>query len=237
MKTLFRIVILFLFCLCSLHVLCQRLDFEFGVNYGGYNMEEVKEFQEGIKSNYAVDPETMSNFPAHIGFDGRIGYTIARFRIFVFGSFNSSGSRLSYQDYSGSFEYNQLAKFKQIGAGSEFRLNANPDSPWAPFVSMQTGIGKTDFNVNGRTEVAGQTLGEDNLDFVSSHLSINPSIGIRRKILDHFFVSSSVGYFIDIANPLQYKEDRDLNLLDDNYDAISVNWSGFRIALSLRVRF
>lgn len=214
----------------------QHLEVSAGITYGSFKMEEVISFQQEIVRQLPVSAQTMSDFPNHYGFESKFTYKLSQFSLGLFGSFISSGSRVSYNDYSGSFEYNQIAKLTQLGLSSEYFLSKNTGSDWQFSPSLQVGIGKTSFNINDQMIVGGSILLEDNLNFTSSHITINPGFNIRRTF-NKFFIKTNFGYLIDLPGFLEYSEDKRLNLINENKDPIGVDWSGFRISLSTGIRF
>src|SRR5689334_17014521 len=96
-----------LLCLTSGHVVAQRFQISGGLVNGSYAMAEVSAFQDEVLSQLPVQAKVMSDFPNYIGYEGKVYYRIKRFSAGLYSSFRSTGSRASYADYSGSYEYNQ----------------------------------------------------------------------------------------------------------------------------------
>jgi len=217
----------------ALTTTAQNVYTSFGVNYASFAMEDATEFQDELWRQLPVRSEKMSEFPNFFGYEGKVYLAFSKFQVGLFGAFNSTGSRLSYSDYSGSFEYNQTATMTQFGIGFEYALSSDIEKPWQPFVSVQVAKGWTNFTIDDMMVVGSQMLVEEKLEFESGHVTIQPGVGLRRTLFKKVFATGQAGYLIDIAEPLQYKEDNDLYLFDDNYNKVSADWSGFRLSLSV----
>lgn len=233
MKVKTAIVFIFLFSALTTVSMAQKFEISGSMIYGTYSMKDVSEFQQEIVDQLPVPAKVMSDFPAYIGWEGKTSYCFSRVSLGLYTSMHSTGSRVSYTDYSGSFEYNQLAKITQLGIGVEYFLSSR-ENDWQPFLSMQIGLGWTKFNLNDKLIVDGQLLYEDNIDFASNHITIQPSIGIRRNF-GKFFVATQAGYLLDDAKQLE--DDNGYTLLNGEGEPIGVDWSGVRLALTGGIKF
>lgn len=216
---------------------CQVTDLSFGANYGGFNMSEVRQLQNEIKSQISLPVKEISSFPSFVGYEGKVTVHFSRLRIGVIGGVNSTGSRLSYADYSGSLEYNQLAKITHIGFITEFKLKRDSSSTVQPYFSIQLEKGWTRFDIQEKIVVNGSSLVNENPVFRSRHTTIQPGFGIRKSLSYVLFISMYASYLIDSATFLEDLRDKDIKLLDQNFQPVSVNWSGFRIGITLGFNF
>jgi hypothetical protein len=227
--------ILLVTLLCALSAHAQKLGFSVNVNYGNYKMKEIRAFENEMIKSFPVKAKSMSSFPAFVGYEGKLFLSFEKFNVGVFGSFNSTGSRISYKDYSGRIDVDQLARLKAIGALVEYKIPVQSEV-WKPFLSLQMSIGKTTYDLDASVELDNETLTDESLVFESKHTLINPSFGLRRQVLKKCFVAATVGYLFDSAADLKYKRDNDLYLLNEDNDPVSLDWSGFRLGMSFGVR-
>ena len=214
--------------------IAQKVGIAFNVNYGNYNMNEIHQFQDELIESFPVKAKKMSSFPAFVGYDGRLFLAIKRMNVGIVGSFNSTGSRISYSDYSGSIAIDQLAKLKALGAFVEYTISDRSEK-WEPFVSLMMLRGKSSYTLDARMKV-GEEASDEQLDFESNHILLNPAFGIRRNVRS-FYASATVGYVLDSSEDLRYEKDHKLRLLNEDNEPVGLDWSGFRLGLSIGVKF
>lgn len=220
--------------------LAQQLNFSVGMDYGNFNMKDLKNLQTAVQQQFPVHAKETSSFPAYFGYHAKVYGSIWRFQFGVFGAYNSTGSRLSYQDYSGSIEYNQHAKLIQFGTGFDYFFSSNRDKPWQPFCSFQIAYGRTTLHIDEHVVVGDanpDNRADADLTFHSRHFTLQPAFGLRRAITKHLYAQAQAGYFIDAPGDLKYDEDKSLHLVDDHSNPLHANWSGFRLGLSAGVSF
>src|SRR5262245_60627018 len=80
----------------------------FGVSYCTFSMKDLKALNEEFATNDGVPAQIVQQFPPYMGLDALVGYGFGRHRTGIFWSYNSTGSRVTYQDYSGQVQYDQL---------------------------------------------------------------------------------------------------------------------------------
>lgn len=228
-KVTFVATLLFTYTLSSAQDQCIVA---LGMNYGSYSMSKAKIFQQEILMQTPFGEKTTSTFPSYFGFEGKLLFKVRRARLGAFASLNSTGSRASYSDYSGSFIYDQRAKVVLFGFASEIRLN-QPGLSWDPFFAAQLGFGKSTFTLSDQLIVGGKQILLENESFKSGHVTILPSFGVRKFFLKRFFVSGTLGYAVDLGSQLEQKDGDYLHLKSG--DLLTLDWSGVRIGLSTGV--
>lgn len=151
------------------------------------------------------------------------------------GGVNSSGSRLSLEDYSGSFEYNQTAKLVQLGAGLDYHLKR--EGKWIPSISFQLTRGWTNVLIDEKV-VANQVVFSDNqIKFKSSNVIVQPGVGIRRNLSEALFVAMDMGYALDMPSLLEDNSSASLKLFNNKNEPIGPDWSGYRVSLTFGLVF
>jgi hypothetical protein len=231
-----RLVIFLFLSSLPFFLLSQKIQIAVGSNYGSFSMKEVIAFQNEIFDQYPVRPKKISEFPSYFGYEGKAQYQISKFLLGFFGSFNSTGSRLSYQDYSGSFEYNQIAKLVQLGAIAEYRP-CQAHKVLNFFFSLQIAPGWTNFIINNKTIIGTAVLVDQKVEFVSQHIMIQPGVGVELSFGKNFVLKSNVGYLIDDAGLLEDSNNKSFKLFNKNNKPIGVDWSGLRVGLAGGFRF
>jgi hypothetical protein len=222
--------------LMSSYCCAQRFQFSLGGVYGSYAMNEVSSFQDEILIQLPVDAQVMSDFPNYIGYEGKFYYNFPRFSVGLYSSMHSTGSRISYVDYSGSVEYNQTARITQFGVASEYYLSEKRENPWQPFVSLQIGTGWTTFNIQNKIIVNDFTRSNQDIDFVTRNFTLQPSVGLKR-FFGKYFSEAQAGYLVDSSKALSYAEKHDFKLINNKGFPIGTDWSGFRLSLAVGIRF
>jgi len=209
----------------------QKIEFSGSMIYGAYSMKDVSAFQQEVYEQLPVPAKIISDFPNYFGWELKAMHRFPKLSFGVYTSFHSTGSRISYNDYSGSFEYDQRAKITQLGLCIDYFVLPR-ENKWQAFLSLQVGAGWTNFAIIDKLVVNGQTLNNRNLDFKSSHITLQPGLGIKRNI-GNFFISTQAAYLIDSASSL--KDNADLKLISNDGWPIGVDWSGLRLSIGLGV--
>ena len=120
MKKTFTFISLFL----VLNMFSQEGKIFFETNFNTFSQSSLKDFQQEFKVDlHPIPIKTVDDFPANIGFTA--GYEITESNIALFLSYNSTGGKLSYSDYSGSVKIEE--SLNAITFGGIYYIDLNKE--------------------------------------------------------------------------------------------------------------
>jgi hypothetical protein len=221
--------------LCCHNGFCQKVLVAFTTEYGSYAMGSLDGLQEELKKQLPVPSKNVSSFPSYWGYSGKFYYMLGRFQFGLTGGVNSTGGRTSYRDYSGSIQFDQLAKLTHFGVGCNLRLTQK-DKPWEFFVSAQTEGSQTKYALSSVLVLGDEMVEEETLDFKARGILFHPSLILSRTLVKRLFISAQAGFVLESSSQLLYTKDKDLYLLDKDNEPIAPNWSGYRLGVSVGVK-
>src|SRR5260221_2641381 len=209
----------------------------FGMNYGTFAMGDPKTFQNQAQSiSMPLHAKQVATFPAYWGYDGQLYFnTGQRFKIGIFGGFNSTAGRVSYSDYSGSASVDQQTQCYQVGLGSEYEL-ANIRNGWQFFFTMRAGAIITKYDYSSILTLGG-VPNQQVVKFKANSYLLSPGFAVNKKLDNSIFVSGEIRYLLDTEGKL--RDSNGFNLLihgtprNPGSRPVYTDWSGLRIGLMI----
>lgn len=219
------------------------LKFNFTPGYTSYNMVDLKGFQSAMASEYLFKPAFFDNFPGYWSMGGAAEYY---YDIGVGMSLNyfteATGSKSSYEDYSGEYYDKYKLKSNNLSFGLIF------DSKFVgidwkfikTYLQLNVGYKNTSLTRDeywrlGTEDTTTNGIYSANSGFVEPQLRI----GIPYKMFEFGF---SLGYHADLrgrfrtisVNKIEPKKEE---FLFDNKNLliISSEWSGIRLRANISV--
>lgn len=119
MKRLHLITCLLFFLCLIQHTQAQtkRWSFSVGVARAGYNMEKLSQEQLVLQAEIPFSTRIVQDYPAHYNLRAQAELLFNKKNsLGVFAESMSTGGRITYSDYSGSFYLDQLVSAVQFGA-------------------------------------------------------------------------------------------------------------------------
>jgi hypothetical protein len=120
-----NLLIIILFYALAQEVIAQHIKVTGGVGIGFYNLKEYRNLNDNTLAALPVQGQLISNFPGRIFPEAAIVYETPYknlAKIALNWSFHSTGSRVSYTDYSGSYLFDQTITFSNITTEFGYRL-------------------------------------------------------------------------------------------------------------------
>jgi len=227
--------------LLSLNLVSVAQDYSISVKaiYSSYRMDELKTFQDELHQD-ALDllelPFVISDdFPGHIGYEFDAGLYLPTFHLSFGLGYRNTGGRISYADFSGRFDTDNLLNVLEVRGGIGTRIDPQKK---AQFVfKLITGIAFTSHEVSTSLELIGQVPQNDLVKFTSQNIILGFNGQMRFKLFDQFFLSTPLGYELHIPGNLRLSTDKEAFLVNDDDDNVRANWSGFRVGLGLGIIF
>ncbi|CAD5298729.1 MULTISPECIES: hypothetical protein [unclassified Imperialibacter] len=200
--TIISVVYFFLF---TQEVRSQSVSLSFESTYGTYDMEDFKTAQNNIPFIFLgygrinLPYKIYSNFEPYYGYNGMLTLHLEKLEVSIENGANSTGSRLSYKDYSGTFESDQLVSNKYWGAGiSPFKMSLTDAFFIRP--RLVSGVSLSSYSMENFAELTNTNSYINQLIVVKSkQLFFEPqaSIGFTKY---RFIVSASVGYHLQVVS-------------------------------------
>ena len=179
-----------------------------------------------------IPVEATSDFPAYLSIEAAAGVAFGAVGVGVLGGYSSTGGRLAYADYSGSFVADRVAERSVLGLyGEAFPLDVGP---------ARLGAGLT--LRASRTTVSYQRqvqIGDEEVEAVTAQLRATP-LSVEPAALAEVAVFGPASVRVRLGWELSSSSDLDgTSLLPSEARAgdVSVGWSGLRASAGISLSF
>jgi len=220
--------LLFIFSVAIHWASAQNIRFEMGAGMGSFKMDDLKELNTTYLKLLPVKAKITDDFPVQPWYNVALIYQTASNVYFgLTGSYVSTGSRVSYKDYSGELIFDNVLTSCSPGiraglqfSGNKIRLSAEN--------TLSYSFSRLKMNEKILTT-------EEKRLFLSNSIQTEPGLRVSYR-LSVFELSVKAGYLIDFMgeNKLDGKSDQVL-YLNDSKNKIKNDWSGFRLGASLGI--
>lgn len=201
------------------------------INYNTFSHEKLKSFQqEFVLDIPEVDVRVNDNFPSYFGFTA--GYKINAINTSIFGSYTSTGGKISYSDFSGVIRLTQPVKGYTIGG--IYHLNILKNDPDNSFTLSLKGFATySTLDIQSFNE----TLGAVTQDEIGVH-SIDYGVGvgiIYEYPISVIILRASLGFDAVLGGKLTLDEDSDFFIEDNGGNAVRTGWTGLRTGIGIAI--
>jgi hypothetical protein len=211
-----------------------KLSIESGL--GSYSMTDLKDLNDYFSSNFIFDIKTVSNFPQYLFYRPAvlIGF-LERNSVGPVYTFQSTGSRISAQDYSGNYRFDM--KIHSNCPGIIYQYDVISKNNFAFSAQAEAGLNFSKLEATEILEVSDTAILNDSYVFESLNYHLLPRIsaGYQYK---QFAFSVSGGYLFQFGDEPLYTDNNKDHFLYNNgiKKTVKADWSGFRIGISLSYR-
>ncbi|MEQ8303501.1 MAG: hypothetical protein RIB47_08925 [Cyclobacteriaceae bacterium] len=194
----------------------------------------MKNHQAELKIQFPVDAKVITSFPVFWSYDFAITTDVSRWlRIGGVVGFTSTGGRMSYRDFSGAIESNQTVTSWSTAIQTAVLLNLNENLPF--FFVCKTGVTSGRYDLDIMVELNG-SKDSDNTAFRSVNLFLEPGIMVSKRFAQRLSANLTAGYNVNVDKGKQrLVSNSDLYLLDNSGEAVTLDWSGFRISFGVSI--
>lgn len=209
----------------------QRFKIDVGYGLATYLMNDLKDMNNNIIKNLPVKAQITDDFPLTPFYYAGVNINItSHFYLGVNCSFNTTGSRISYKDFSGELKYDNILSCYSPGIKAGLILY---DKSIRVSGETSFSFGMTKLKI--KNEILNVT---DEVIFNSNSLRIEPGFAISYPLLRRIEVGAKAGYLIDIGSRNKSVDDKNIILKNQTTDdVVKNNWSGLRISASVGLLF
>ncbi len=205
----------------------QKFKIETTLGWATYSMKDLKELNESVLKTYPVKAVITNNFPSRLYYGIAINYIVNQgFFLGLACNYNTTGSRISYKDYSGELKFDHVLSSYSPGFHVAFTINNGKHLR----LSEETNISL----ICTKLKITEEILNEVNkIIFNSKSIGIEPDIVLSYKV-KHVEISCKVGYLLDTKSKFKLEGDEGIILKDiSTQEVIKNNWSGIRANVSI----
>ncbi len=224
-----KIISITLFIILSYNSFSQ-LIFEAGYGIGSYSLSDLRDMNSEILKNLPVKGKLTDDFPMQPFYGVAILYqTSDVIAIGVTGFYNTTGSRISYKDYSGELLADNILTSWSPGIAARFKLT---DKRLNLYEETRIAYAFSKLQMNEKV-----LSYSDEMTFKSAGLQVEPKFKLTYDIGNLEF-GLNAGYLFDFGGKNRLTGDKDSVLqFSDSKDPIKTNWSGVRLSASLSYLF
>lgn len=226
-----KLIFLLFLSLLSHIANAQFIRLSYGSGVGTYSMKPLKELSRYSIQNLPFAAKVTDNFPVTMCHEVTLSLSVRRFGIGFSYDYNTTGSRISYKDYSGQYT-------------DDLSLEAHLPSLFINYITIQyhkldveiqarAGFIATNINSNTLVKIDEEST-ENHLYVTSNSWFVNPGVGVVYKPFSIINFGLNAGYLYDFEGEI--KKDNELKFINpESKKTVKTNWSGLRVNISLMV--
>ncbi|MCV9387683.1 hypothetical protein [Reichenbachiella ulvae] len=214
-----------------------QLNIEASLGYHTYDMSMLKEAQNEGLSTIPFNAQITDDFPSYFGYDF-LGYysfnsvSKLQFGIGLLFNYTSTGGRISYSDYSGTFYDDQ--RLTRTGSGVFLTLEyLNSDRFTLSFDCTPT-LTVSTMDLIYHLNIYKELYEHHSLEAQSIGLNIHLGVKSKVYVYKNIYTFGKIGYEIDALESNMYVTgEGDIYLTNTEGDPIYPNWTGLRFSLGI----
>lgn len=213
----------------------QPAELKAVLGYGTYSMRELKNMQASAAANTAVNAKVTDNFPAYFNYGLKYLFNSpVDDRYGLVAEVGSTGGRLAYADYSGSYREDLLLRYGRFGVVVESHREL--PKGFTAKIGMELSVVFSRLVYEGELVVYKGGSVSETYTFVSMGGAVQPTIALERKV-GPINLGLQAGASLGASEVFHLKDNRDAKLIDSAKDneKISPNWNGLRVGFYVGV--
>jgi hypothetical protein len=204
----------------------QQVRIEAEAGFGSFSMNDLKQLNSTYLSVLPVKAKITDDFPIQPYFTGALLYRTPK--TFYFGpvlGFASTGSRISYKDFSGELVFDNILSSLYGGLRFGFVLSEKKLR-----ISQENNI---TYSISWLKMYEKVLTQEDTRRFKSMSPQFEPGLKVSWTV-NRFEIGAKAGYMIDFKGKNKLSDDPEQYLImGDDKKQVTNNWSGFRLGMTL----
>jgi hypothetical protein len=203
------------------------------VGYSTYQLNQLKAYNAYILNSLPVEGRLVTDFPGYVIYSGEFYFSSEPGFFGLYVGHSSTGSRISYNDYSGRFRFDQLIRTNSLGG--EFGLPIVKEKGLVLNGSLRYLFNMNTIEFDSEYQIPGE-YDYQTLNFDSFTHGIQPTISLTTGFR-HWLAKIECGYEIQTPAKLLLSQDHNAFLLDENEKEVKYNGSGVRLQVGLGFSF
>ncbi|KAB1153966.1 hypothetical protein F7018_15900 [Tenacibaculum aiptasiae] len=223
MKKIITLITLIL----SLNLFSQKGKIFIETNYNTFSHSSLSNFQKELANdiNPQIPIAITDDFSSHVGFT--LGYEITDIKTSIFVSYNSTGGKISYSDFSGVIRLEQPLSAFTLGGMYHLNLSDKFKIGFKGF-AMFSNLKLDSYSKIGSVE-------NKNLIKLSSiDIGVGTSL-IYEYPISFFIIRANIGFDLTLGNQLNINGIQDAYLINKSGKQVTTGWTGFRSGLGIAI--
>lgn len=231
-----KISVLLFGCLCFFSAKGQEITVRPGIGGGMYAMSDLKDLLRESAGEASFDLKSTDEFPPYLFYQLDVLCRIFRgFSAGLTSSFQSTGGRNHYADYSGSYREDLLLSGINMGGIVSWRHPVG--TRFYIMLEVASGIKFSQVDLEHNFVITDEYQEAEAYEMKSSSFWISPQVRLERNIWKMVSVSAFAGYEINPSSKIRMKDNEDLFLFHRDGAYAKTDWSGLRAGLGFSCAF
>jgi hypothetical protein len=208
----------------------SQLRIEAGYGFGTYSLKDLRDMNSEILRNLPVEGRITDDFPAQPYYNAGLLYQVTDIvSLGITGNYYTTGSRISYKDYSGELKIDNVLSSYSPGIAAGFKL---VDKKLKLFEETRISYSFTKLKMKEKII----SLNDETV-FKSCGLQVEPRFKLSYNICGLEF-GLNAGYLVDFGGKNRLVGNKDAILqFTGSKEAVKTNWSGIRLGASIGYYF
>jgi hypothetical protein len=199
--------------------------------YGSYGMRDMKEFQQASRESMYFNAQVTDQFPAHFLYGLKYMFkSPIEDRYGIVAEMGSTGGRLAYADYSGTYQFDQLLRYKRLGVVVE-RHHPLPKG-LTGWLGIEVSALRSTLILEEEIKLTKGGKSEDSYTFYAWGGSVQPTASLE-KTVGRLSLGLQAGVCLNVNETFYLKGERKAKLINahQNNEKVGPGWGGFRLGI------
>jgi len=198
--------------------------------YGTFSMHDLKGFQKVMMDRQQFDTRVVETFPGYLSYGVDLLYV--RNKGFFGGGWGhtSTGGRLSYSDYSGYYNFDQVVHMNVVSLQGGIRIFPNYETCF--FLGLKGAVYSNKLDLKEELSIGNQTVAEVT-PMHSTNVACQPFLSAQRT-LKRLFLKLDAGYEFHNAGKLTTTDGKNNQIPDGSgKKPATIQPDGLRVSLGV----
>jgi hypothetical protein len=205
----------------------QQLVGVLRAGYSTFSMQDLKDYQSALSTMQAFQPQVVSSFPGFLDYGADVLFTHPKFFGGVGLGHTSTGGRVSYGDYSGTYTNDLTVHMTYANIQAGIRVFDAGETHF--YLAMRSSLYYNKLDVVNKLDLNSTVDNDYRYSMHSINMAFQPFMSVQRNI-KKLFLKFDAGYEVHYAGDLT---------ADDNYnlfngtDKTKITPNGLRLSLGV----
>ena len=202
----------------------QHLDISLNAGYATFNLDQLKSYQQRFLEQSPLPAKITNDFPGYLNLSLDAAFYDSAYYVGMMLGHTSTGGRIAYSDYSGSYDYDQLVRMTYAGVFGGFRILETKAGAFFFGATLLTYLNRVDLKYT-------ETVADDSYAYTTKLWSVNLSFGPYlqyQKRVGKLTYKASAGYEFHYAPNLFFRHEDSEEYVGPDGQSMNANASGAR---------